>query len=199
MIERIFEEDQDTSTRRTTIYHFDRSPRFHFISKAIQRRNADKRRRHSIAGSVSEQKRSMSADVESPTKIAAILAASSSTIQQQNESSSGGGEKLTEADICRRLQELKDEKHRLFQIIKRLVFEEEEQERQRALQNASMSSMQKTATRPQSWIPASSSTVSLSGIYIYWNRTGFHCFSFFFQHNVPTISQENQPATAREA
>ncbi|KAI9495928.1 hypothetical protein BDB00DRAFT_177439 [Zychaea mexicana] len=144
-------------------YSFDRSPHYHLISKAIQHRRQSRSSTDSfssaMAAATAVQNGLPSPPIDGHFKMRAstppppadLASSSSSSSSSSNSSVSStnswspeptvaGG--MTKADICVRLQELRNEKHRLFQLIKQQLVQQEEEEQRRESHDYFMHSQQ---------------------------------------------------------
>lgn len=141
IVREIYERSTDRSCNDTLVLHLDRSPRVHYIAQVIQQRQTSWRRKNvdKLESLNREESKAFCATtagglpsppVESPECTSEILS-TSETKSAPAPRSTITAEELTKVEICRRLEELKEEKHQLFQLIKRLMFEEAQEERRR--------------------------------------------------------------------
>ncbi|KAI7851124.1 hypothetical protein BDC45DRAFT_608235 [Circinella umbellata] len=153
--QQVYNNDNDNSSTR--IYTLDRSPHYHLISKVIQHRRLRQQEKSNTSFTPTPTLRSKKNTTTIDTNCIAVenglpsppvdghfkLTPSSfsstapplptiTTIKKDHDSfmeHMNNKKSLTKADICIKLQELRDEKHRLFQLIKQQLVLQEEQER----------------------------------------------------------------------
>lgn len=132
MKDTIFEIKQST-TRENITFHFQPNDQFDAIKEAIVRKFNSKRKlstASSIEGSSPIHVQHHIGGLPSPPveekKVIAILPSPKPSKQQEQSSSSPS---LSSQEIREKIQHLKDEKHRLFQLIKQMMMEEESKKR----------------------------------------------------------------------
>lgn len=153
MKDTIFEIKQ-SATRENITFHFQTNDQFDAIKDAIVRKFNNKRRlstSSSVEGSSPIHLQHHIGGLPSPPveekKVIAILPSLKPSKQQESSSSPP---LLSSQEIREKIQYLKDEKHRLFQLIKQMMMEEESRKRKAKAEEQSLQQRQAPPLPPQS-------------------------------------------------
>ncbi|CAO0800435.1 unnamed protein product [Mucor circinelloides] len=153
MKDTIFEIKQ-SATRENITFHFQTNDQFDAIKDAIVRKFNNKRRlstSSSVEGSSPIHLQHHIGGLPSPPveekKVIAILPSLKPSKQQEPSSSPP---LLSSQEIREKIQYLKDEKHRLFQLIKQMMMEEESRKRKAKAEEQSLQQRQAPPLPPQS-------------------------------------------------
>jgi hypothetical protein len=156
MKDTIFEIKQ-SATRENITFHFQPNDQFDAIKEAIVRKFNNKRKlstASSIEGSSPIHLQHHIGGLPSPPveekKVIAILPSPKPSEQPEQSSSPPS---LSSQEIREKIQHLKDEKHRLFQLIKQMMVEEESKKRQAKAEERSL--LQRQAPPPPPLPPQS--------------------------------------------
>ncbi|KAG0173343.1 hypothetical protein DFQ30_008216 [Apophysomyces sp. BC1015] len=132
MIEKIFDSSDDHPQERGVItYQFDSPKHLSIIRKAIVRKTRQRLK------TVPSKQWVCDSGLPSPPVDSPFTMIHEERLPSSPPPPSSHEAEFTQADVCRKLEALKEEKHRLFQLIKRLVQQKEEEERQRRWSNVS--------------------------------------------------------------
>ncbi|KAI8144068.1 hypothetical protein BJV82DRAFT_608204 [Fennellomyces sp. T-0311] len=146
MAERIFDVNDTVPTPTPIAYDLDPSPHIHSIRNVIVKRYAAKKRR--LSTSKIDHRPLKKKHVQKQNELVANGGLPSPPVDSPRSEFPGDDHvdeeptsksvatttKLTASDIVKKLDELKEEKHRLFQLIKRLMQQEQDEQQQQQQQ-----------------------------------------------------------------